>query len=225
VEDAVMIGLVFALAIQTGALSGTIELPPPPKSNLKLRYVGQTGASAKKAPDPSPAVVWLDGVPGDFKPDGKNRVIDQEGIEFRPRVLPVLVGTTVDFPNKDKVHHNVFSLSRVKKFDLGRYPTGESRGVAFDQPGVVKIYCEIHEHMKAFVIAVSNPFFATTDAQGSYRIEGIPPGTYTLVAWHENGAEIRRPVTIPAGAAVENLKFGAAAPDPSALAARSCCGG
>jgi plastocyanin len=212
---------------QNGTLGGTVALPPPPKSKLTVKYAGQTGASAKREPAPSPAVVWLEGVKGDFKPPAAAVAIEQEGIEFRPRVLPVLVGTTVEFPNKDNVYHNVFSLSKSKKFDLGRYATGESKGVAFDAPGEVRVYCEIHEHMKAFVIAVDNPFFTTTDAEGRWALKDVPPGTYTLAAWHESAKPVRAPVTVTPGETRQDVKFGAAAPgaQEASIALGSCCAG
>jgi plastocyanin len=214
--------LTLLLLLQTGTLSGKVELPPPPKSKIKVRYSGQSGASAKQPPAPSPAVVYLEGVAGDFKPPEKNPEITQEGIEFRPRVVPILKGTTVDFPNRDKVHHNVFSLSEPAKFDLGRYATGESKQFKFENAGVVKVFCEIHEHMKAFVVVLDNPYYATTDETGAYKIENIPPGTYTLVAWHEDGKPVRQPITIPAGAATQDLKFSALLDEPEAVE-RACC--
>lgn len=221
-----MSGLLLALLLSQdrGSVVGTVEIPPPPKSRLGVKYAGQTGAAAKKDPDPSPAVVWLEGVKGDFKPPAANPVVIQEGIEFRPRVLPVLVGTTVEFPNKDPTYHNVFSLSKSKKFDLGRYATGESKNVTFESPGEVRVYCEIHEHMRTFVLVLENPYWALTDASGNYAIKDVPPGEYTLVAWHENAKPVKKSVTVKAGEAREELKFGDAGPGGSAPAL-SCCAG
>ena len=215
--------LATILLQDTGTLSGKVTLPEAKPSKLSKRYTGQTGAASKEEPDLSPAVVYLDGVQGTFEPPAEKPVIEQKGIEFRPRVLPVLKGTTVEFPNRDTVYHNVFSLSKNAKFDLGRYATDESKTWTFDAPGVVKIYCEIHQHMKSFVVVLENPYFAVTDAEGNYTIEGIPPGTYTLVAWHENAKEVRTQVTIEAGAGTRDVKFSLAAPDP--VVERDCCGG
>ena len=97
-----------------------------------------------------------------------------------PYVLAVTVGSTVDFPNSDRIYHNVFSLSKPRRFDLGRYPRGQSRSVRFDRPGVVRVFCEIHSHMSAFILVFAHRFFAVTDAEGRYRIDDVPPGTYTL---------------------------------------------
>ena len=93
----------------------------------------------------------------------------------------------VEFPNSDRVYHNVFSLSKPRRFDLGRYPRGQSRSVVFDRPGVVRVFCEIHSHMSAFILVFAHRFFAVTDAEGRYRIEGVPPGSYTLALWNEGG--------------------------------------
>jgi len=111
-------------------------------------------------------------------------MMDQRDMKFLPRVLPVVVGTTVDFPNNDKTFHNVFSTSEAKKFDLGLYPSGKSRSVDFDKPGVVKILCNVHPDMEAFVVVKGHPYYATTDARGNYRLNGVPLGKYRLEVWH-----------------------------------------
>jgi hypothetical protein len=111
-------------------------------------------------------------------------MIDQRDMKFVPRVLPVAVGTTVEFPNNDKTFHNVFSTSEAKKFDLGLYPSGESRSMTFDKPGVVKILCNVHPNMEAYVIVKEHPYFAVVDARGNYRINGVPLGNYRVEVWH-----------------------------------------
>ncbi len=123
-------------------------------------------------------------------------VLDQKNETFVPYVLAVTVGSTVAFPNSDRVYHNVFSLSKPRRFDLGRYPKGQSRSVRFDQPGVVRVFCEIHSHMSAFILVFAHRYFATTDAEGRYRIEGIPPGTYTLAVWNDGQVRARREVRL-----------------------------
>jgi hypothetical protein len=102
-----------------------------------------------------------------------------------PHVLAITVGTTVDFPNNDQTFHNVFSLSKTRPFDLGRYASGQSKSVRFDQPGIVRVFCDIHSHMSAFILIFAHRFFAVTDEEGRYRIDDVPPGTYTAVAWNE----------------------------------------
>jgi hypothetical protein len=97
----------------------------------------------------------------------------------------------------------VFSLSKVKSFDLGRYAAGRSKAVRFDRPGVVRVFCDIHSHMSAFVLVFSHPFYDVTDAEGRFRLDGIPAGTYNVIAWYEGDARASRPVTVPAGGVVD----------------------
>jgi hypothetical protein len=123
--------------------------------------------------------------------------MDQRNETFVPHVLAVTAGTLVDFPNNDTTYHNVFSLSRTRRFDLGRYAQGRSKAVRFDQPGIVRVFCDIHSHMSAFVLVFGHPYFATTDADGRYRIDGIPPGTYTVSVWHEGSARSSTSVVVP----------------------------
>lgn len=117
---------------------------------------------------------------------------------FVPHVIAIQVGTTVDFPNNDRTYHNAFSLSRVKSFDLGRYAAGRSKSVTFDRPGIVRVFCDIHSHMNAWIV-FAHPFFAVTDADGRFRIEGIPPGTYTVAIWNEAATAESRTVVVSAG--------------------------
>ena len=114
----------------------------------------------------------------------KRAVIDQRELKFIPRVMAVVVGTTVDFPNDDKTFHNVFSTSEPKKFDLGLYPSGQSRSVTFDKAGVVRILCNVHPNMEAYVVVKSHPYFSVSDARGNYNLKGIPLGKYRLEVWH-----------------------------------------
>ena len=94
----------------------------------------------------------------------------------------------------------MFSLSKAARFDLGRYAVGHSKSVRFDQPGIVRVFCDIHSHMNAFILVFSHPFFAVTDEEGRYRIENVPPGTYSVVAWNEGISSESRPVTVPTAA-------------------------
>lgn len=123
----------------------------------------------------------------------------QKNMKFEPSVLTVAVGTTVEFPNLDPFYHNVFSYSKTKKFDLGRFPKGKSEFVTFDKPGIVKVFCEIHFPMRAYVHILETPYFATSDENGKFTIKDINPGEYTLHVWQENLPDILRPITIEEG--------------------------
>ncbi len=114
----------------------------------------------------------------------KMAVLDQRELKFVPYVLPVLVGTTVNFPNNDKNWHNLYARSDAKKFDLGLYAPGKSRSATFDKPGVVKILCNIHPNMEGYIVVKEHPFFSRTDAKGNYQISGVPLGTYRVEVWH-----------------------------------------
>lgn len=138
----------------------------------------------------SDAVVSVEGLPptapGAQRPalSPKKAVMDQRSMKFIPRVLPVGIGTTVDFPNNDTAWHNVFSTSPAKKFDLGLYPPGKTRSVTFDQPGTVRILCNVHPEMEAFIVVKEHSYFSRVDQEGNYRIDGVPLGTYRLEVWH-----------------------------------------
>jgi hypothetical protein len=119
--------------------------------------------------------------------------------QFRPRVLVVPVGTTVQFTNHDPFNHNVFSLSEPNAFDLGLYGRGEVRSRRFTRPGLVRVYCNIHPQMSAFVVVRDNPWFAQPGADGAYVIDGVPPGRYLLHIWHERArAEVVREIVVTA---------------------------
>ena len=94
----------------------------------------------------------------------------------------------------------MFSLSKPRRFDLGRYPRGQSRSVVFDRPGVVRVFCEIHSHMSAYILVFAHRFFAVTDAEGRYRLEGVPPGSYTLALWNDGAVRARRELRVEGAA-------------------------
>jgi plastocyanin len=132
-------------------------------------------------------VVWLEAPTAPSPPQGRV-VLDQRNLSFSPGILVVRVGTMVDFPNDDRVFHNVFSFHDGKKFDLGLYPVGTTRRVKFDAPGVSRIFCNIHTAMAAYVMVVDSPFFARADESGAFTIAGVPAGTYTYHAWRPGAA-------------------------------------
>ena len=117
---------------------------------------------------------------------------------FWPHVLPITTGTIVEFPNGDPFFHNVFSLSSAKSFDLGRYPQGQIRWVRFDKPGIVKVFCHIHSHMSAVILVFDHHFFTVPDSKGEFVLGPVPPGSYTLVGWHERLKPVRQRVTVDA---------------------------
>jgi plastocyanin len=161
--------------------------------------VGELGHhEPRDAPDRRRSVVYLEEAPqAAFEPPPPGRArIDQKNEAFVPYVVAVTVGSTVDFPNDDPFYHNVFSLSKPKRFDLGRYPRGRFRSVVFDRPGMVRVFCEIHSHMSAFVLVFAHRYFAVTDGEGLYRIEGVPPGSYTLDVWNDGAVRARRAVRV-----------------------------
>jgi plastocyanin len=128
----------------------------------------------------------------------------QRDERFVPHVLPILVGTTVDFPNDDDVYHNVFSLSSAaapgdKGFDLGRYPKGSSKSWTFDRRGTVQVLCHIHSDMSAFVLVLPNPFYAVPDDDHRFVIDGVPEGDYTIIGWHERAKIVTHRVHVAAG--------------------------
>jgi plastocyanin len=162
------------------------------------------------------SVVYLESAPrGAFEDRADTRArMDQRDETFVPHVLAIMIGTTVDFTNSDRTYHNVFSLSRTRPFDLGRYPTGRSKAIRFDRPGIVRVFCDIHSHMSAFILVFGHRYFDVTGEDGRFHIDNVPPGTYNVVVWNEAlPREVRR-VTVPdEGGEVEmNVTLGRAQP-------------
>lgn len=145
-----------------------------------------------------PIVVYLD--PIDTPPLPARALpavrIEQRGAAFSPAFQVVSVGQTLDMPNADVIYHNVFSYSRPNDFDLGMYPAGESRAVRFDHPGVVKVYCSIHESMNATIVVAPTPLFAVVHPDGHFVIEDVPSGRYRLRTWCEKLPEISREISV-----------------------------
>jgi hypothetical protein len=160
-------------------------------------------------------VVYLDSVPGagELPPPSGTPRLEQLNERFVPHVLPVLKGATVEFPNRDPVFHNVFSLSSTRTFDLGRFPKGESKSIRFPKAGLVQVFCHIHSDMNAVIMVLDNPLFAVPNFQGHYVIEGVPPGEYRVVAWHERIKPITERVRVTAGQAA-TLDFTIPLPAP-----------
>lgn len=153
--------------------------------------------------EPTDVVIYIDGLKMENDAQSKIAVMDQTGEKFVPHVLPILVGSKVKFLNSDDVYHNVFSFSSAKSFDLGRYANGDFRYVTFRKPGVVNVYCDIHTHMNAFILVLTNPFFVQPDAHGEFMIKDVPAGTYTLKAWYGRTPELSKKITLKQGTDTE----------------------
>src|SRR5450756_2251897 len=165
--------------------------------------------TCKGVRDSADAVVYLAAIPGKTFPVPKEHAkIDQANLVFAPHVLPVLVGTTVDFLNSDVVLHNVFSPDAcADKFNLGTWPKGESKSFQFKKECVAAtLLCKVHPEMEAFVVAVPTPYFAVTAADGSYRIADVPDGAYTVKVWHPKLKASQKAVTV-AGSTAEEFEI------------------
>ncbi len=149
----------------------------------------------RPAQDVGQAVVWLVGRSAAAAAPGAARIVT-EGKQFVPRITVVTVGSTVSFPNQDPFNHNVFSLTEEGAFDLGLFSRGEARSVQFQEPGIIRIYCNVHAQMSAIVVVRENPHFSRPEGDGSFILDGVPPGTYTLHAWHERAPEVTRAVVV-----------------------------
>lgn len=153
---------------RAGTVKGTITIGGSPASGVVVSVEGLPNESCKSK---------ISNI------ESERAVIDQRDKKFIPHVLPVRVGTRVNFPNIDDVWHNVFSTSEAKKFDLGLYPPGNDRNVTFDKPGVVQILCNVHPHMEAYVVVKEHPYFALSDTRGNYRPDEVPVGKFRLKFW------------------------------------------
>lgn len=152
--------------------------------------------SAQAADRPAQyAVVWLEASGAPVTAPQKV-VIDQRNLAFSPQVLAIRVGTTVEFPNNDKVFHNVFSWRDGKKFDLGMYPKGAVKRIVFDRPGLARLFCNIHPNMAAYIMAVDSPYFAVSNEKGTFVLTGVPPGTYTYHAWRPGGQPLTGSIVV-----------------------------
>jgi len=196
-------------AQQGGTIKGTVELPPASAAFNKVapqRYGSYASGSESTArqkeqpPEATNVVVYLEGSGLDkVQRDDRKAVLDQRDATFIPHVLPIVKGTTVGIVNRDKTYHNVFSLSPTRKFNIGRRPTGEEVPVTFDKTGTVQVFCDIHSHMSAFILVLSNPEFVQPNADGTFTLDNIPPGKYSIRAWHERFSADPQSVTVAPG--------------------------
>jgi plastocyanin len=152
----------------------------------------------KGAKDCADAVVYVAAIPGKTFPAPKEHVtVDQKNMVFVPRVLPVLVGTTVDFLNSDAVLHNVYTPAVcADKFNLGTWPQGQTKSFTFTKECVAELLCKVHPEMQGFVVTLPTPYFAAARADGSFRIADVPDGSYTVKVWHPKLKPAEKPVTV-----------------------------
>jgi len=199
-----------ARAAATGTVRGRVELPREQGTPDRRPQVADLGMPGRRdLPDQRVAVVYLETAPrGAFEDrPGPTVVLDQRNENFVPHILAITTGTSVEFLNSDRTYHNVFSLSKANRFDLGRYAPGRAKVVRFDRPGIVRVFCEIHSHMNAFILVFAHRHFALTNAQGEYRIDGVPPGTYTVSVWHPGVTIKSESVRIPEQGGEVELNF------------------
>ncbi len=183
-----LLAVVLGASVPHSARAGTIE----------GRVRGQSATT-----DLSSFVVSVEDVDGHFPVPAQHAVVDQKQLRFVPHVLPILVGTTVDFPNSDPLLHNVFSISPAKRFNLGLYGRGTVRRMTFDKPGVVELLCNVHLEMSGFIVVLKNPYFARTDADGRFRIADVPAGSRRVRCWHERLPAQERTVDVPSSGSVD----------------------
>ena len=189
-------------------VEGHVELPQSksaPVMNKRYEIVARGGVLST---NPPLAVVYLE---GSFPVAEKQAVAQliQKDLTFVPSLLPVRLGTRVEFPNHDEAYHNIFSYSAPKRFDLGRYRADE-RPIpfqVFDSPGLVALRCDVHEHMRALILVLDTPHFVLTDASGNFRLSDIPPGRYTLKAWLNSKTTLEQPVEVTADTRTVQVKF------------------
>ncbi len=165
---------------------GNVKIETPKKkARVNQRYAKSAlGVMSKILP--SKAIVYLEGKfeKSKLTPPSEAIVMGQKNLMFDPAIIPILVGSKVSFPNYDNTYHNVFSYSSTKSFDLGRYQPNEIPPFKlFDKAGVVRVFCEVHNHMRGIILVLESPYFTVTDDDGNYKLLDVPNGDYTLKAW------------------------------------------
>ena len=184
----------------SATVEGRVELPKShsaPVQAKRYQIVTKGGVLSTKPPL---AVVYLDGsFPQPVSLPMKQ--VTQKNLTFVPALLPVRVGTKVEFPSLDDTYHNIFSYSPAKRFDLGRYRPDERPipSQVFDKPGLVTLRCDIHEHMRGLILVLNTPYFVMTDTSGHFRLSGLPAGHYTLKAWIDSTTTREKPVDLKNG--------------------------
>jgi plastocyanin len=176
--------LLLSVASEAATISGQVTLPKSRHTPVVAQRYSIVAQAGVLSTNPPLAVVYLEGV---FPKPATMPVtqILQKDLTFTPSLLPVQLGTRVEFPNLDDTYHNIFSFSPPKRFDLGRYRSDERPvpSQTFDAPGLVTLRCDIHEHMRALILVLETPHFVITDAEGRFTLPNLPAGRYTLKAW------------------------------------------
>jgi plastocyanin len=182
-------------------VEGQVGLPKSHSAPVMAKRYEIVTKGSVLATSPPLAVVYLD---GSFpKPTSHStKQIAQKDLAFLPSLLPVRVGTRVEFPNLDDTYHSIFSYSPAKRFDLGRYRRDERPipSETFDRPGLVTLRCDIHEHMRGLILVLETPYFVMTDVEGRFRLSGLPSGRYMLKAWIDSKTTREQPVELKRGA-------------------------
>ena len=193
--------LLLPVALTASAtVEGRVELPKSRSAPVQAKRYQIVTKGGVLSTQPPLAVVYLDGSfpqPVSLPP----KQVTQKDLTFIPALLPIRVGTKVEFPNLDDTYHNIFSYSPAKRFDLGRYRP-EERPIpseVFDQPGLVTLRCDIHEHMRGLILVLNSPYFVMTDTSGHFRLSGLPAGHYTLKAWIDSRTTQESPVDLKNG--------------------------
>src|SRR5437879_5032015 len=138
-------------------------------------------------------VIYLE---GQLASEPLTATMEQKNRKFIPDTLVIPAGSTVSFPNLDPIFHNVFSLSKPKTFDLGNYPKDHTRTITFSKPGIVYVDCHLHPNMAAVIVVTPNQWSAKADAAGRFVLAGVPPGSYTVVAWHRAAGFFRQTIRV-----------------------------
>ena len=183
-------------ADREATVSGVVRIEAatqPPAASSRGRYrrgarpAQPAAAESTTGNELANVVIYLEPVDGSPPSTGVSRAtLDQKEKTFVPHVLPIRVGSTVEITNQDGIYHNVFSLTDVRPFNIGRRPTGERVPVEFDKPGVVRVFCDIHSHMSAFIVVLDTPYFTTPGEDGTFEIDNVAAGRYRATAWHPN---------------------------------------
>jgi plastocyanin len=186
------------------SIEGHVALPKARTAPVVTKRYEIVTKGGVVATNPPLAVVYLE---GNFPRSSSLPVkqVNQKDLTFIPALLPIQVGTRVEFPNQDDTYHNIFSYSPAKRFDLGRYRP-EERPIpsqVFDQPGLVTLRCDIHEHMRGLILVLATPHFTISDASGHFKLTGLPAGHYTLKAWVSSKSTLEKPVDLKPGQALK----------------------